>query len=80
MIKTSLGIAAAPEKLEVVLAEVVVGRTKVLDGPASEDFGAVFSMAPAWRCLAPGKWASKQEILQKTYPVRSPLQVETLQT
>lgn len=44
------------------------------------DISAFISMAAAslWRAL--GRWTSKHGTLQKTYPVRWPLQVETLQT
>ena len=48
--------------------------------PLSAGFiGAFSSIAAAslWRAL--GRWTSKHDTEQKTYPVRWPLQVETLQ-
>lgn len=74
MINTSL--------VETEEAEVVV--PPALEMPEAEaertSVGALASIAAASLWRAPGKWISKQETLQKTYPVRCPLQVETLQT
>lgn len=69
--KSRFGVLA-----EVAGDEVAAGVSPELNGCEP----AVFSIAPASLCRAPGRCLSKHGIPQKTYPVRGLLQVDTLQT